>query len=203
MIDTLVFCHGLGLEACFFDKLKSYLKGYQFIDWDLGYFSTKKMLDIPDNACGIGHSFGFYKLFEHKSAFKGLVSLGGFIDFIGSSRKRLKELEMLYQLCQSSERDFLDTFYKYLKKEPFFPPFINQTRLLEDLSCLKHPLAWDDSLSILALGCEDDHIVSKDLFLRNFANTHPILFKKGGHLFVDTHAQHIAELIVKFIQELK
>lgn len=202
MIETFVFCHGLGLDPSFFDKLKQELTGYRFIDWDLGYFSNPSIPEIPQGAVGIGHSLGFYKLFEHKKSFKALVSLGGFIDFIGGSRKRLKELEKLYHLCQSSEKSFLDHFYKNLNKEPLCPPFINQLRLLEDLASLTQPLSWDEPLSVLAIGCEDDHIVSKDLFLKNFLKTHPILFKNGGHLFVDPYAKDIAALIVKFIKEL-
>jgi hypothetical protein len=201
MIDTIIFCHGFGLNPSFFDELKTYLKGFNFIDWNLGYFSDISLEKI-DSAVAVGHSLGFYKLYEQKHAFKGIISLGGFFDFLCDCKKRMRELEKLQLAFQESETTALKRFHENLNYQHSISSFINKSRLLEDLECLKRPLVKDEMIPVLAIGAEDDQIVSKDVFLRNFSNINPILLNDGGHCFVNKHAHEISHYILEFIKEV-
>lgn len=199
MRPTLVFCHGFGLDPTFFDPLKVHLKDYPSLDWNLGYFSEESYPLVKDSIA-IGHSLGFLKLLEHQNSFKGLVSLGGFTDFIGGSTLRKKALIHLAHVFSVSVYEGLKLFYTRMGYVRQAPALIYKTRLLEDLKQLEMPYNEVILKPIFAIGNKDDPLVTEGLFLRNFKSYPHKLFLKGGHM--DFNTSEVALAIKPFIEGL-
>ncbi len=196
-MQPLIFCHGFGFDKGFFDRFKALFKDYEILDWDLGYFGKDQKL-LKDKAIGIGHSLGFLKLLEKKENFEAIISLGGFVDFLSGSSKRKKELQNLQDLFLQDTKKGLKTFYKSLKSSYTPKSPINSEKLLSDLALLHNSYPFPKDIPILALHAEEDSLVTKGVFEKNFKEAKEKIIIKGDHLFEGQEA-FIAESILRFL----
>jgi pimeloyl-[acyl-carrier protein] methyl ester esterase len=111
----LVFIHGWGFDARFWDALGALLPKYEKRRVDFGYFGTPAPIPTSPDSILIGHSLGFLHGIRQKQGWRGWVAINSFRRFLRTdtqagcaSDAELRELKI--GLSADPARA-LDTFY--------------------------------------------------------------------------------------------
>jgi len=81
MKPVLLFVHGWGFDAGFWDPVQAALGDYESFAWDLGFFGAAARPALPEgrDVVAVGHSFGaLWLLHERPVAWRALVAVNGF-----------------------------------------------------------------------------------------------------------------------------
>ena len=219
--QCVVFCHGFGFDASFWDALRPYFVGLDTFFLDLGYFSETheafsqylcwaKAQPTDTDFIGVGHSIGLIKLLSLNLSFKYLVGLHGFVNFLGEDaalhRRRQRELSVLTKHCMDSPALTLQAFYQRAGVD-FTAPLghLNQQRLLDDLALLATPIAIPKDIPLLILGSNDDKITPPALLLDNFGGHHQVtveILDQVQHGLGYLKPAEVYQRIMRFLEEV-
>ncbi len=84
----LVFVHGWGFEASFWDPLAAFLTDYPQQRVDRGYFGSKRdLVKTNQKSVLIGHSLGFVHGLSLRQDWAGLIAINSFARFIREENK--------------------------------------------------------------------------------------------------------------------
>ena len=214
----LVFYHGWGLDASFWQPLAARLGPYPQVFFDAGYFGTPQIPDLsPDHRwVGIGHSLGFARALQAPPAggWAGLVSVAGFTRFcatatdgVGQPRRVVERMVRAYaQTPQTVLADFLARC-ELAACLPALNAERNDTLLAADLARLLdidvQPQWKASTTPVLALAARDDAIVPSALTEATFAQrrqTRLVWSAQGGHALGHAGADFCAAAITEFLE---
>lgn len=118
----LIFCHGFGFDASFWDPLLPYLYDIPCTFLELGYFKapSQNITSLPQGFryIGVGHSLGFIKLITHACAptLDAYIGINAFFNFLGHGsplyEQRLHEWKVLSRNIKRNPNQTLINFYK-------------------------------------------------------------------------------------------
>jgi pimeloyl-[acyl-carrier protein] methyl ester esterase len=112
----LVFIHGWGFEARFWDALAALLPGYKYRRIDLGFFGEAAD-DIHDGAPSIlvGHSLGFLYGINRYKNWAGWIAINSFSRFVATDSKagcvNTAALRTMRKKLPNDPQDTLAEFY--------------------------------------------------------------------------------------------
>ena len=216
----LVFFHGWGLDADFWQPLAARLALYPQLFCDAGY-RGKPLL--PDDSAalrwvGIGHSLGFARALQTApvKGWAGLVSIAGFPHFCelapGSGGQPRRVVERMVRVFAREPhavlRDFLERC-GLLALMPDDAVALDLARLNADLALLLDINVTAQLAAfvapLLTLAAADDVIVSPQLTASTFAkrpNTRLQWVAQGGHALGFVGASTCAAAITEFLGDL-
>ncbi len=208
MTPTLLFVHGWGFSADFWQPLRQRLNGIPCLAWDLGFHGApNRPLPAADGpVVAVGHSFGLlWLLKEHPLPWRALVSINGFSrftradDFPQGVAPRLLErmAARLEEAPAAVHRDFLAR----CGMEAAASDGLDPARLAWGLSALA---GWDCRAAApvdLALCGRQDPIVPPAMSEALFA---PALAKwrDGGHLLPLSDPDWCARQLTAYLETL-
>lgn len=218
MKDCFIFSHGWGLTAQFWENLKPYFTDCNCVFLDHGYFGEMLLSPLlgggarEANFIGIGHSLGLIKLLKLNIKFKALVSLQGFINFLGSQpnlrEQRQLELQALKEHFSTNPEKTLRSLHKKcgIDQEDLFDfTNINLEKLTQDFPFFEQIFVLPPDIPLLVLAAKNDRVVSPELINDNFLEQKQVkmvLQAKGRHGLGYQESHFIYEQIRGFLDEL-
>ena len=198
----ILFVHGWGYDAHFWDPLRATLRDVPSVALDLGYFGAANATLPRDVTLLVGHSLGFLWL-ARQSALRHLplVGINAFPRFLEAEDYRpaisARVLERMRRHVLSDTRSVLEDFWTRAGASgPDGEP--KAAALAEGLD---HLAAWDERENLAArasptrlIAGREDAIVPAtmtDMASRGSEMT----WLPGGHALPRTHAAEIARLI--------
>ena len=207
----IVFCHGWGMAPWYFNNLKSFLKDYKWIDWNLGYSGIKScpIPEHPEEYIAIGHSLGYFKLLESQIPFKEIIGLQGFTSFLGYRKSvrqlRLNQLQELILQFEKKPEQTLHTFLKTCGLQEQEQELLQYDFLANDLLSLKNEIEIKRPITILS--CQTDLVVTERLLQdhKNYLGSSLSLFQHdtGDHLLGYKEAPWCYKILQTIIPNLK
>ena len=215
----ILFVHGWGFDAVFFDplaeELTRLLGEYPQCRWDRGYFQDDVFHeDLPPGRwIGVGHSLGFHRLLG--LPLEGFVSLAGFIRFCAladeTSGTPLSVLQLMISGFRKQPQLVLAAFdYRCgVSWAKIHKASIHSDLLLADLVSMQTlnvmPSLVDYKKPLLVLSDRDDKIVSQNLLEDNFKDFDRITWgigEGGGHVFPYSQAPWCAQEIQEWMAKI-
>ncbi len=201
----LLFLHGWGFDAQFWDGLAAALPEFDAHRMDRGYFHAPSSPPMEGPFIAIAHSLGAMHLLRDPPAnCRGLVAINGFdcftatSDFPGVAPRIVTR--MMTQLARAPRQIVADFRLKCGTDAPFPDPDPTPLRddlaLLLDGDCRTNSTQW--KLPLLALHGAQDPILPSDMRANLFAHTPQlaqVTLSDGGHLLPLTHAAWCASQI--------
>jgi hypothetical protein len=187
---TIAFFHGWAFDNRFFNKLKQHLKGFNFIDFERGYFGKKsqnlnKKVDIV-----ITHSMGLWHFLDSGIEADKVFSICGFKTFCINCKQKSIVQKMLDKISIKN----IDVLRKFLENTGTKLGFksVNFELLASDLNLLK---TMDYSEKIAKL---DDKIIfinaKNDQIVYNKPDS---MFElKCGHALGMLKSKEVSEIIL-------
>lgn len=208
----LLFLHGWGFDAHFWDGLAAALPQFHSLRMDRGYFHAPSA-PAPDGPfVAITHSLGTMHLLRDPPAHcRALVAINGFDCFTAQDHfpgvaPRIVT-RMLTQLDRAPRQIVADFRQRCGTDAPFPDPdpalLRDDLALLRDGDCRADSTQWD--LPLLALHGAQDPLLSADMREQLFANTPQLeqfTFADGGHLLPLTHAADCAAQIATWLERI-
>lgn len=217
----LVFYHGWGLDAHFWQPLAARLSQHAQVFFDAGYFGLPDAPTLSPNHrwVGIGHSLGFARALQTPPAggWTALVSVAGFTRFcappFGGEGQPRRVVERMVRVYAREPQAVLADFLARSGLADRMPPpsaARNDTRLAADLALLldidaQAQLTELGTLHtpVLALAAQDDAIVPSALTEATFAqrpHTRLVWQEQGGHALGHVNANVCAGVITDFLE---
>ena len=198
----ILFVHGWGYDAHFWDPLRALLGDVPSAALDLGYFGAAETTLPRDVTLLVGHSLGFLWL-ARQSVLKHLplVGINAFPRFLEADDYRpavgLRVLERMKRRVASDTRSVLEDFWTRAGAPgPTSAP--NVSALAEGLD---HLATWDErqNLALRAsptrlIAGREDAIVPPAMTEMAFKGSETT-WLPGGHALPRTHAVDIARLV--------
>lgn len=198
----ILFVHGWGYDARFWDPVRAALGDVPSTALDLGYFSSASVA-IPRNVTLlVGHSLGFLWLVRRDAlTHLPLIGINAFPRFLEAEDYRpavaARVLERMRRRVVSNARGVLEDFWAHAGAAgPEGLP--DTTALAEGLDQLA---AWDERENLAArasparlIAGKEDAIVPAAMTEMAFSSSE-IAWLPGGHALPRTHAADIARLI--------
>lgn len=223
----LVFYHGWGLDARFWQPLTARLSAYPHVVFDAGYYGAPQCPHLPPDHrwVGIGHSLGFAHALQAPPAggWAALVSVAGFTRFCapaaggapaglvdGTGQPR-RVVERMLRAYAREPRAVLSDFLARCGLAALMPTpdaVLDDARLAADLALLLDidvGRLWSEralNLPVLALAARDDAIVTSALTESTFSqrpNTQLVWCAQGGHAVGYAQADVCAASIIDFL----
>jgi pimeloyl-[acyl-carrier protein] methyl ester esterase len=198
----ILFVHGWGYDAHFWDPLRALLGDVPSAALDLGYFSEAKTTQPDKLTLLVGHSLGFLWLVRQSELrHVPLVGINAFPRFLEADDYHpavtARVLERMKRRVVSDTRSVLEDFWMRAGATgPDGAP--NKVALAEGLD---HLAAWDERENLasrasptrLIAGSEDAIVppAMTEMAFKDFETT----WLPGGHALPRTHAADIARLI--------
>lgn len=181
----LLFVHGWGFSAKFWQPLADLLSDYAIDYIDLGYLNNQKTADDvlqeikshQDSYIAIGHSLGFFYLlkqfplnFHHYVAVNSFLRFTKADDFVSGVPSRI-----LQRMSKGIDKDSVSTlsqFYEQCQYHQRPLSIMNNVRLKEGLDWLEkddfrhYLLNINDKLTVIA--SEQDPVVTKEMTCDSF-----------------------------------
>lgn len=203
----IIWSHGWGFNASFFEPLCQALLEYEHLIIDWGYFG-QPYLPKPRKdhyLIGIGHSLGFAKLLELNLSFDRLISLGGFTRFCqtddfkaGTPRRVLQRMQAKFQ--SHPQHVLTDFQISCGYTSPHLPgESINEQALHADLLKLMTVAFPLPSIPCLAIAGLTDQVCPLSQQQSLFSTVKTV---SGGHNFPQAFPGTTARLIQNFLQDL-
>ncbi len=200
-----IFCHGFGFNAKYWDNLRPYFLQEKCTYLDLGYFGPENTVISKENdeiLIGVGHSLGFRKLLEQDVHFDYMVGLSAFTDFLGSSKRSIREQELnvFKKNIKRSTALALKSFYKrcgmtvYDQKD-----VINKEALMLDLESL-YTSNNAFAQNCLIIASNNDVVLPKEVVSENFKPPHKLIFlEDGGHALGYLKAPEVYKIVMSYV----
>ena len=198
----ILFVHGWGYDAGFWDPVRAALADVQSSALDLGYFGAENIAIPRGVTLLVGHSLGFLWL-ARQSALKYLPLLGinAFPRFLEAEDYRPavapRALERMRRRVVSDTRGVLGDFWT--RAGAAGPDVAPNTAALA--AGLDHLAAWDERENLAARASRTRLIAGREDAIVPAAMTEmalkgsKITWLPGGHALPQTHAAEIARLI--------
>ena len=199
----IVFVHGWGYDARFWDPLRNALGDLPSVAPDLGYFGAAQTAIPSGVTMLVGHSLGFlWLLRQHSLRHLPLIGINPFPRFLESADYSpaiaTRVLERMKGRVVADPQGVLAEFWQRAGAVgPLASP--NSTALAEGLD---HLATWDErenlaarASSVRLIAGQEDAIVPADMTrmaFRNFA----VDWLQGGHALPRTHSGDLAALII-------
>ncbi len=212
MSMSLLFCHGWGFDAAFWDALAAALPEFAQVRDDAGYFGAPAALSPTAPYIAVTHSFGTMRLLAAPPpGLVGLVAINGFDRFTatqGFPGTPFRVVDrMVSAVAQEPETVLADFHALFASTVPAGPP--SPERLQADLVTLRdgdmRGAAAQIGVPILSLQAERDTLLNVSLRETVFARvdgvmrrTHPA----AGHLLAREDAAWCAQAIRDFASTL-
>ncbi|SCA54882.1 putative Hydrolase or acyltransferase [Candidatus Terasakiella magnetica] len=208
-MTKLIFVHGWGFDASFWDGLRAELPDFDTACVDLGFFNQPEEMLDPD-AVYITHSMGMAWVLETVKSCKGLIAINGFSKFCadenwanGVAPRMLSR--MIRQFEKTPEKVWTDFMVNCGHAEPILRDTANEQLLLEGLqyleSCdVREKLEGFDA-PFLAIAAQKDRIVPENLTRASFGED-VIWYKEGNHLLPMFETKSLAEHIQRFLDRV-
>jgi pimeloyl-[acyl-carrier protein] methyl ester esterase len=198
----ILFVHGWGYDASFWDPVRAMLGEVPSTVLDLGYFGTAETARPRDVTLLVGHSLGFLWL-ARQAALKHLplVGINAFPRFVEAEGYRpavaARVLERMRRRVVSDTRSVLEDFWTRAGAPgPTRAP--NASALAEGLD---HLAAWDERENLASrasptrlIAGREDAIVPAAMTEMAFKGCE-ITWLPGGHVLPRTHAADITRVI--------
>lgn len=210
---TLVFVHGWGFDAGFWDAVRSALSEVETLTVDLGFCGQAGGFDdlkaVPDGSCvAVGHSLGFLWLLRQKPvAWRKLVAINGFSRFTAADDfpcgLEPRMVRRMMDKVQASPEAVVSDFFQACAHTDQ-PGSLDPDALYRGLEWL---MDWDGravleraGTPLLVLAGNDDPIVPRALTEACFAGrpATEIHWRDGGHLLPVTAPAWCAERLREF-----
>jgi len=198
----ILFVHGWGYDASFWDPLRAVLGDAPSTTLDLGYFGAAETTLPRDVTLLVGHSLGFLWL-ARQSALKHLplVGINAFPRFLEADDYHpavaARVLERMRQRVLSDTRNVLEDFW--MRAGTAGADGAPKAAALAE--GLDHLAAWDERENLASrasptrlIAGREDAIVPPAMTEMAFPNSE-ITWLPGGHALPRTHAADIARLI--------
>jgi len=203
----LVFIHGWGFDACFWDSLAERLPQFGQHRVELGFFNENAATEIPEthDKILIGHSLGFVHGIK-REGWKGWVAINSFGRFVkndGDGCVSAANLRDMRLRLQKNADETLRAFYQMLDAKPHADT-PNIERLRYGLDELRDSDVNDivSSMNVpgLVLAGGNDPLVPQKISqkLGSYAEQF-MLNQGGGHLLPQSAPDWCASMIVEFI----
>ena len=200
---NIVFVHGWGCDASYWDHVANNLSEFSIQRVNLGFVGAGVCVsEIEEPSMFIAHSLGtMWALKHYRGLMRGLVAINGFPCFADHTdpktlrsmilrlqRTPQKQMEDFWDVCDLQHHDRLQI-----------------STLLKGLASLKD---WDLKTELENLTCpvmslvgRNDPILNYDVMMRDWAKYEMHIAQDGGHSLPISHAQWCAEKIKIFINE--
>jgi pimeloyl-ACP methyl ester carboxylesterase len=198
----ILFVHGWGYDAGFWDPVRAALGDVPSAALDLGYFGAADIALPRDVTLLVGHSLGFLWLARHNAlTHLPLIGINAFPRFLEAENYRpavsARVLERMKRRVINDTRGVLEDFWA--RAGAAGPEAEPNTAVLAE--GLDHLAAWDEreNLAVRAsptrlIAGSEDAIVPAAMTEMAFKSS-TIAWLPGGHALPRTHAAEIARLI--------
>lgn len=198
---TLIFVHGWGFDASFWDPLISELPDVDYQAVEFGYLGSEQKFPEVENAIFITHSLGtMWALKHYSSQIKGLIAINGFPCFQEFVDARVLKT-MQKRLIRTPDVQ-MQEFWAQCGAE-------NQSKPL-DIEGLKegldHLANWDMRGDLRGLDCpvlsfvgDQDQVTSLPIMEKEWAGYDLKICAGGGHVLPLTHTKWCAGLIEDYL----
>jgi pimeloyl-[acyl-carrier protein] methyl ester esterase len=200
----ILFVHGWGYDARFWDPLRNALGDRPSVALDLGYFGAAQMAIPSGVTILVGHSLGFlWLLRQHSLRRLPLIGINPFPRFLESAdyspAVAPRVLERMKRRIAADPRGVLAEFWQRAGAVgPENSP--DPAALAEGLD---HLATWDErenlavrASSVRLIAGEEDAIVPPDMTRMAFSNF-AADWLQGGHALPRTHPKELAALITE------
>jgi pimeloyl-[acyl-carrier protein] methyl ester esterase len=207
----LVFIHGWGFEAGFWDKLAERLGAYPQRRIDLGFFGKPSVWHPADgaNRIVVGHSLGFIYGMTQFENWKGWIAINGFARFVTTPTRPgcvpAAALRDMRRRLLADPAKTLSDFYQSIGADTVRGG-ANAARLRDGLDLLRDCDLGDvlaaTEVPGLVLAARNDPLVplAAGEHLARFARPHRLaLHETGGHLLPQTDPAWCARMIAEFV----
>jgi len=207
-MTNLVFVHGWGFDASFWDGVRWELNDIESQCVDIGYFSFER-LNLPAEAVYVTHSMGLAWCLQQETTIKGLVVCNGFTKFCASDDWQNGVAErMLSRMIRQFERAPEKVWVEFMKNcgtsSPEYPAMGDVDLMKRGLMALQSWDVRDDYKACdcpkLVLASQKDEIVPENLTTASFTED-VIWYKEGNHLLPLFETQSVAQHIRTFLDQ--
>jgi pimeloyl-[acyl-carrier protein] methyl ester esterase len=212
----LVFIHGWGCDASFWDPLAGLLSEHKQQKIERGYFgSPQTKIETGHTAILIGHSLGFMYGLQQKQDWAGWIAINSFPRFVQSSGKPgcvhgFLLGEMRRRFAHDPQKTLAE-FYKLIGENSILNmAHLNQTLLLEGLDELREydmqPTLSDLAVPSMVLASRNDPLVPENVGeALTCVNSHARLLwhETGGHMLPHTDPAWCANAVNDFIKSFE
>jgi len=201
----LLFVHGWGFDAAFWEPLAARLPDWEQQVWDRGYFGERDE-PVPQAPCiAITHSFGAMRLLQAPPPdCRALVAINGFDRFAVHGAQPGVPVRVLDRMIARLEQDpaavVADFRARCGSQAPFGKPDMSCLNadlvMLRDGDCSTASMAWHPPL--LSLQGDDDPLLPANLRDSAFKGAPNLIradVKEGGHLLPITQSAYCAAAI--------
>ena len=201
----IVFIHGWGCDASYWDQLAGHLPDKDHHRIDLGYLAPASNFDVlgNDEAIYVTHSFGtMWFLQNQPQNLKALIAINGFSAFQHHADERTLKTMML-RLKRAPEKQMQEFW------DVYDLPHSTTLNLPALQKGLRNMIDWDLKTELENLSCPVMSLIGrKDLILNNeimradWGKYELHVAEDGGHSLPVSHAQWCADKIKTFVNEL-
>lgn len=209
MPPRLVFIHGWGFDASFWDPLAARLAQFPQTRVDLGFFGPERGIEDSASSILVGHSLGFLHGINARRDWRGWIAINGFARFLSAEGKpgcaTPAALRDMRARLQAGPGKTLRDFHRSIgSRAPAGEP--DPARLRAGLDELRD-IAIEDALTILsapglALVGEKDPLVPPAVSGRfnQWVKSGDLLIRGGGnHIIPWSESKWCAESIIDFL----
>lgn len=208
----LLFVHGWGFDASFWDALAARLDGYEHERDDRGYYGAPAPMVCDGRCIAITHSFGTMRLLaEPPPGLAGVVAINGFDRFIagpGYPGVPPRLVETMIARFDRAPHHVLDEFRARCGCGPAHPR-IDQARLAADLERMRttdvRGVTAGLDTPLLSLHSAHDRIVPaamRDAALAGSGKLERRIHPHAGHLLPTDEPDWCAATIAAFLESL-
>ena len=191
----LLFLHGWGFDASFWNRVGCALEPLESVAWDRGYFGQPLELPLAGPVLAIGHSLGSLILAATPPPHCiGLIAINGFDRFADESVVANPLLERMRRRFAQAPKEVLNAFRVRCGSVPADRP-IDQMRLADDLDLLASADERGTVRPLLVLHGSEDPILPAELRASVFEGAPREILDGAGHLLPLTHPDWCAARI--------
>lgn len=197
-MKTLLFLHGWGFDASFWEPVMAHLPEFRCEAVDLGFRGEARLPQVA-NPVVVGHSMGFATALERvERPWAAAVSVNGFARFSRApdfpNGVGVRGQERMIAALKADPAPVMAEFMARCGTEAGELSGYDFARMAEALEWLKdcdlRPQLAALDCPVLALGGARDQIVPEAMTRDSFAE--PIILEDGGHLLPLSHAEWVA-----------
>jgi pimeloyl-[acyl-carrier protein] methyl ester esterase len=207
MKPELVFAHGWGFDAHFWDDLRAHLPQYRHSCVERGFFGAP--IVEPASGAGkilIGHSLGFVHGMNMQKNWQGWIAINGFPRFVedGSHTGCIPpaNLRRMKMRLQDNAAATLQDFYRQIGAAPVVGK-PNVAWLGAGLDELRDLVFAELAVPGLVLASRNDPLVppsASEALSRYAAENAPLWHESGGHILPQSDAGFCATAIADFLE---
>jgi pimeloyl-[acyl-carrier protein] methyl ester esterase len=191
----LLFLHGWGFDATFWNEVRAALAPMASVVWDRGYFGATSQEEVQGKLVAIGHSLGSLLLAaDPPPGCTDIIAINGFDRFIGDGLLEPRLLDRMRLRFSISPTAVIDEFRRRVGGA-CNQGKMNVTRLAADLDLLKTVDARGGLLPRLVLHGATDDLLPRSMREKVFTGARRVTLAAGGHLLPLSHPRWCADRI--------